>query len=158
MLRQTALQLHAAVRGRHSGDGAGHHGYVCRACHLHRHPCNKELCASTTSTAPTAAVQSPAWDPCPCASEPQPATEQPKSSPSAYSDEDSAEPRALHSDFIEDMARTYFSDPPLEQNEPHDPREQRMSDDNTMFHAQVHTSASTIEAIPIIFASSSTEQ
>ena len=83
-------RLHAAVRGRHSGDGAGHHGYGRRACHLHRHPCHKELCTSTTSTAPTTAAQSPAWEPSPDASKPQPATKQPKSSPGADSDEDSS--------------------------------------------------------------------
>ena len=42
-LRQTALWLHAAVRGRHSGDGAGYHGYGRRACHLHQHPCNNPV-------------------------------------------------------------------------------------------------------------------
>lgn len=70
-------------------------------------------------TAPTAVVQSLAWHPSPCASESQPATEQPKSGLSAYSDKDSAELRALHSDHVKDMAHNYatdFSDLSLVQN------------------------------------------
>ena len=76
------------------------------------------------------------------------------------------------------MARSYatdFSDPSLEEDEavrthglsPSEERESirlyheneapcprdRISDDNTMFHAQVHTSASPTGAVPILFKS-----
>ena len=100
----------------------------------------------------------------------------PNPAPDADSDKDSAELRALHSDYIEDMARNYandFSDTSSEEDEAvrthglssseeresvclHNedlPQRQRISDNNTMFHAQVHTSASPTGAVPILFKS-----
>jgi hypothetical protein len=51
---------------------------------------------------------------------PSPRPSGPSPAPGADSDEDSAELRALHSDYIEDMARNYandFSDPSSEEDE-----------------------------------------
>ena len=99
-----------ASRGRHSGDGAGHHGYGRRACHLHRHPCHKELCASTTSTAPTTAAQSPAWKPSLVLVNPSPQPSSPSPAPVRTPMKTQVEPRALHSYYIKDMARNYATD------------------------------------------------
>jgi len=71
-----------------------------------------------------------------------------------------AEPRALHSYYIEDMARNYAtdcSDPSLEDDEAPCPRD-RESPTTTPCYTLEYISASPTGAVPILFKSSSTEQ
>ena len=91
---------------------------------------------------------------------PSPRPSGPSPSPGADSDEDSAELRALHSDYIEDMARNYAtdcSDPSLEDDEAPCPRD-RESPTTTPCYTLEYISASPTGAVPILFKSSSTEQ